>query len=89
MPLRWANPMPGLEDALRFVAERNPRNLGAVGVIFVESNAPTLFQELDPSVLPSEIVFPSNLAEKGRHDVGVELRAGAAEHFGNGIFETP
>jgi hypothetical protein len=57
--------------------------------VFVESNALTRFQELDPSILPSEIVFPSNLAEKGRHDVGVELRAGAAEHLGNGIFETP
>jgi len=58
-------------------------------LFFVESNALTRFQELAPSVLPSEIVFHSNLAEKGRHDVGVELRAGAAEHLGNGIFETP
>ena len=58
-------------------------------VIIVESNALTLFQKFDPSVLPSEIVFPSNLAEKGRHDVGVELRAGAAEHLGNGIFDSP
>lgn len=58
-------------------------------VIIVESNALTLFQKFDPSVLPSEIVFPSNLAEKGRYDVGVELRSGAAEQLGNGIFETP
>lgn len=58
-------------------------------LFFGERNALTRFQELAPSVLPSEIVFPSNLAEKGRHDAGVELRAGAAEHLGNGIFETP
>lgn len=58
-------------------------------VVFVERHALTRFQELAPSVLPSEIVFHSNLAEKGRPDVGVELRAGAAEHLGNGIFETP
>ena len=58
-------------------------------VVFVDSNALPRFQELDPSVLPSEMAFPSNLAEKSRHDVGVELRAGAAEHLGNGIFETP
>ena len=57
--------------------------------IFVESNALTRFQELVPSVLPSKLVFHSNLAEKGRHDVGVELRAGAAEYLGDGIFETP
>jgi hypothetical protein len=42
-----------------------------------------------PSILPMEIAFHSDPSEKGRDDIGVELRAGAAEHLGNGIFETP
>lgn len=89
MLLRWETPMPGLEDALRLGAERSPGNLAVAASYFAESNTLTPCEELAPSVLPSAIILHSNLAEKGRHDVGVELRAGAAEHLGNGIFETP